>query len=150
MHEQMLSSQAPSGSNGCRLEGRALAALVAVVLALGIQIGLLVSIATSEATQTNILAPSAVGNDAMAYCVLQGNVFAISADSPSSQRCEVAEATLPAAKGCTVAGGLNVMECYWAVQSMFCPKAMVGTIPGEGPPDVPGGAGNAGSYLDDK
>ena len=119
MHEQMLSSQAPSGSNGCRLEGRALAALVAVVLTLGIQISPLVSIATPEATQASILAARSV---ATRWCVLQGNVFDISADSPSSQRCEVAEATLPEAitkaraKGCTVAAGLNVMECYWAVR----------------------------------
>ena len=144
MHEQMLNRPPASPDPGsCRLGARATAALaLLVVLALGVQIGLMIDIAGSEATQAHALAPTTDGGGAMAYCVVYGAVTGKGCDGQSTACYGHALATseLPAAvtralgKGCTMVGGLILESAdpgVTGMQPMLCPKALVGSTPAD-------------------
>ena len=132
MHEQMLNRPPASPDPGsCRLGARATAALaLLVVLALGVQIGLMIDIAGSEATQAHALAPTTDGGGAMAYCVVYGAVTGSYGQTTTSEL--PAAVTRALGKGCTMVGGL-IMESadlgVTGMQPMLCPKALVGSTP---------------------
>ena len=137
MHEQMLNRPPASPDPGsCRLGARATAALaLLVVLALGVQIGLMIDIAGSEATQAHALAPTTDGGGAMAYCVVYGAVTGKADDAKSTSQSELpAAVTRALGKGCTMVGGL-IMESadlgVTGMQPMLCPKALVGSTPAD-------------------
>ena len=136
MHEQMLNRPPASPDPGsCRLGARATAALaLLVVLALGVQIGLMIDIAGSEATQAHALAPTTDGGGAMAYCVVYGAFVYVDGQSTPTTSELPAAVTRALGKGCTMVGGL-IMESadpgVTGMQPMLCPKALVGSTPAD-------------------
>jgi hypothetical protein len=139
LQEQMLNRLPASLDGGSCLGARAAAGLLALlaVLALGIQVGLMIDIAGSEATQAHALAPSTDGGDAMAYCVVVGPVQGIMQGARQTGVAGVLPAAVTRAlgKGCTLVGGLIMGDAPWqsrfmtGAQPMLCPKALVGTTP---------------------
>ena len=152
MHEP-LNGEA-TGGGGCRIGGRATAALLTLgLVALGVHIGLMVDIAHSDREQVAATAPTVDGSGAMAFCVVQG-VYLGYTDSGNEdiQATLESDVTKALGKGCSLAGAFVSVftpsnEVYrghmWmGVQPMLCPKAMVGTTPADY-----GNYGNAGECV---
>jgi hypothetical protein len=132
MHEP-LNGEATGGGGGCRIGGRAKAALLTLgLVALGVHIGLMIDIAHSDREQVAATAPTVDGSGAMAFCVVQG-VYRGGFDGNVYQQATLeSDVTKALGKGCTLAGAFTPVPAgntATGVQPMLCPKAMVGTIP---------------------
>jgi hypothetical protein len=133
MHEP-LNGEA-TGGGGCRIGGRAKAALLTLgLVALGVHIGLMVDIAHSDREQVAATAPTIDGSGAMAFCMVQGVFLGTAGGTAGFQATLESDVTKALGKGCTLAGAFVSFPGdgpSTGVQPMLCPKAMVGTTPAD-------------------
>ena len=108
MHEP-LNGEA-TGDGGCRIGGRAKAALLTLgLVALGVHIGLMIDIAHSDREQVAATAPTVDGSGAMAFCVVQGVYLGYGSYSlvPLVQATLESDVTKALGKGCSLAGAFT-------------------------------------------